>query len=678
MNRFSKIVAPVILLTLWSTTLFSVFGLDISQMNFRVLDIKDGLSQNTVSSIFQDSKGFIWFCTDEGVNRYDGYGFLKFDRQPENKNSLISNFATCITESSPGVFWIGTKKGFSVFQYDANKYINLENPGQISKITVEDSVTVWMQTQYSLYKVRLVSENNGKGIYTVNIEPMNAYREILCKTDKYHFLVLGRNNHLYSYDTRTKLMLDKKNIEIWDKLISRKINSVVIDKYSNYWVGTDYGLYKMDSNYSTIDSFSAQRKKYLGLNDKITALTIGKAGNVYIATNLHGLIIYDIRKNRFIEYRSDPYNLNSLPDNKLISLLIDNSGSIWVGTKGSGVATSSQFKYKFKHITQEPFKTTWLTNKYILSFEADNNENIWIGTDGSGLYKFNTKDNVFSNWRNNASSGSLSNDVVQELLIDSYGSLWVGTLNGICKFNSGTNTFKRYFFAAEKTGTQTYSTIRLFETAAKELYALDDHSIYQFNRTQNKFEEVSFGYNNINIIPRSIIEDADSTWWMATSDGLVHLNIRSGLLDSKALDILNKKFFIADQLNCLLPNSENEFWIGSGNNGLFLFNKKTLQIVKNYTEKNGLCNDHIYGILKDNSGKLWMSTNSGISVFDPVLKLFRNYDVNDGLQSNEFNDEPTIKRKVMNCCLVVSMDLISSIPIKFRLIISNPLLISPV
>ena len=134
-----------------------------------------------------------------------------------------------------------------------------------------------------------------------------------------------------------------------------------------------------------------------------------------------------------------------------------------------------------------------------MSFEADNNENIWIGTDGSGLYKFNTKDNVFSNWRNNASSGSLSNDVVQELLIDSYGSLWVGTLNGICKFNSGTNTFKRYFFAAEKTGTQTYSTIRLFETAAKELYALDDHSIYQFNRTQNKFEEVSFGYNNINI-----------------------------------------------------------------------------------------------------------------------------------------------------------------------------------
>ncbi len=645
MNFFPKIYAFVILITLWGTTLFSALGLDISQMNFRVLDIKDGISQNTVTSIFQDSKGFIWFCTDEGVNRYDGYNFMKFDRQPESKNSLISNFATCITESSPGVFWIGTKKGFSVFLFDTKKYINLENTGQISKITVEDSVTVWIQTQYSLYKVRLVSENNGKGNYTVNIEPMNAYREILCSTDKHHFLILGRNNHLFSYDTRTKLIQDKNSIEVWDRLITRKINTVVIDKYSNYWVGTDYGLYKIDSSFSSIDSFPLQRNKFLGLKDKISALTIGKAGNVYIATNLHGLIIHDIRKNRFIEYSSDPYNLSSLPDNKLMSLLIDNSGSLWVGTKGSGVATSSQFKYKFKHITQEPFKTTWLTNKYILSFEADNNENIWIGTDGSGLYKFNTKDNIFSNWRNNSSSGSLSNDVVQELLIDSYGSLWVGTLNGICKFNSSTNTFKRYFFAAEKLGTQTYSIIRLFETASKELYALDDHSIYQFNRVQNKFEEVSFGFNNVNIIPRSIIEDADSTWWMATSDGLVHLNIRTGLLDTKSLGELNKKFFKVDQLNCLLPNNENEFWIGSGNNGLFLFNKKTLQIEKNYTEKNGLCNDHIYGILKDYSGKLWMSTNSGISVFDPTLKLFRNYDVNDGLQSNEFNDGAYYKTK---------------------------------
>jgi ligand-binding sensor domain-containing protein len=125
--------------------------------------------------------------------------------------------------------------------------------------------------------------------------------------------------------------------------------------------------------------------------------------------------------------------------------LIDNSGTLWVGTKGSGVATYSQFKFKFKHITQEPYKTTWLTNKYVLCFEADKDDNIWIGTDGGGLYKFDSKNNIFSNWRNNGSSSSLSNDIVQDLLIDSYNSIWAGTLNGICRFNPATNAFKRYF-----------------------------------------------------------------------------------------------------------------------------------------------------------------------------------------------------------------------------------------
>jgi ligand-binding sensor domain-containing protein len=626
---------------LFFISLSPLFGLDITQLRFDVLDIKNGLSQNSVSHIFQDSKGFIWFCTDEGLNRYDGYNFLKFEKETEVKNSLISNFTTCITESSPGIFWIGTEKGLSIYFFETNKYLNIENPGQIKKIIKEDSLTVWVQTQYSLYKMRLVQAENKDEKYAVSIEPMNAYKEVICKSDNNHFFLSGRNNHLYVYDLNTKLIQEKNNSTIWSILIPKKINGAVKDKFNNYWFATNTGLYKTDEHFTNIDSFAVQRIKTTGLQDKITAIAIGKSGNIYIATLQRGLIAYDINKNRFIEYQNDAYNANSIPDNKIKSLLIDNSGTLWVGTKGSGVATYSQFKFKFKHITQEPYKTTWLTNKYVLCFEDDKDDNIWIGTDGGGLYKFDSKNNIFSNWRNNGSSSSLSNDIVQDLLIDSYNSIWAGTLNGICRFNPATNAFKRYFLEPNKPSDNlkvpAYTNIRLFETSDKQLYALDDHSIYKFNPIKNKFENIFFDFKINNVVPRSIIEDKDSTWWIASSSGIIHLNIRNGILDESKLKSLNKKYFKADQLYCLLPYDTDRLWIGSGNNGLFLFNKKTIAIEANYTEKNGLSNNFIYGILNDNSGKLWMSSNRGISVFDPVVNKFRNYDINDGLQSNEFN-----------------------------------------
>ncbi len=628
---------------------FSLSALDITQLRFNVLDIKNGLSQNSVSNIYQDSKGFIWFCTDEGLNRYDGYNFLKYDKQIDNNNSLISNFTSCIVESSPGIFWIGTEKGLSIYFFETKKYLNVENPTQIKKLTREDSVTVWVQTQYSLYKVRLVEGEKKSKEYDISIEPMNAYREIICKSDDNHFYLAGRDNHLHEYDFNTKLIHQKSASDFWNILIKQRINGVVKDKFNSFWIGTKFGLYKIDSTFSTLDSFPAQRKDISGLQDKITSIVIGKAGNVYIATYQHGLICYDINKNRFIEYQSDPYNLTSIPDDKLMSLLFDKSGTLWIGTKGSGVATTSQFKFKFKHITQEPFKTTWLTNKYVLCFEADKNENIWIGTDGGGLYKFDTKDNIFSNWRNNSSSSSLSNDIVQNLQIDYYGNIWVGTLNGICKFNPATNGFRRYFLTPNKPSDNlkvpAYTNIRLFETRNKELYVLDENSIYHFNGVKNKFENTLIDFKINNIIPRNILEDKDSSWWIASTSGLFHLNIHSGLIDEKELNNVNKKHFKTDQLYCLLPWSDDYFWIGTGNNGLFLFNKKKMSIDANYTEKDGLSNNFVYGILKDNSGKLWMSTNRGISVFDPILKQFRNYDINDGLQSNEFNSGAFYKTK---------------------------------
>jgi ligand-binding sensor domain-containing protein len=619
----------------------SLYSLDIEQLRFEVIDIKDGLSHNSVQKIYQDSKGFVWFCTDEGLNRYDGYNFVKFSKDLDNKNSLVSNFTSCIAESSPGIFWIGTEKGLSVYIFETKKFINLENPSQIRKLTVEDSLTVWVHTMYSLYKMRLAEKDRKNLDYTLVVEPMNAYRDIICKSDSNHFLLAGRDNKFYSYHSGTKLIKARNDIDLFSYVTSKKIIDVVKDKFGNYWIGTGKGLFRINAGFASIDSFQTEKRLISGLQDKITGLAVGKLGNIYIATLQQGLLIYDINRNGFVQHQSDPYNLNSIPDNKLLSILIDKSGTLWVGTKGSGVAVHSHYKYKFKHITQEPFKTTWLTNKYVLCFESDNKDNIWIGTDGGGLYKYDTRSNIFSNWRNNRFSNSLSNDIVQHLLIDKNGTLWAGTLNGICRFDPSTNSFRRYFLNAHKPSdnlkSPAYENIRLFETRSGSLYAMDEHSIFFFNPGKNVFENTALNFNSSNIRPRGVYEDDDGTWWMATSNGLFHLSLNTGLLDEKKLQQLNKNYFKTDQLNCLLPENERYLWIGSSNSGVFLFDKKQKSIAANYSVKEGLNNNFIHGMLKDNAGRLWLSTNRGVSVFESSVKQFRNYDINDGLQSNEFN-----------------------------------------
>ncbi|MFN8283286.1 MAG: two-component regulator propeller domain-containing protein [Chitinophagales bacterium] len=643
---FLRNVLMLMLFFQYTTT----YGIDVSQLKLDNIDIKNGLSQNSIYSIFQDSKGFMWFCTQEGLNRYDGYSFIAIKKEVGNNNSLVSNYTQCIAESKPGLFWIGTGKGLSIYFFDSKKFINAAYPLQINKIIIEDSLTAWLQTENSLYKVRLVEKPNSKNLeYSIKVDPLPEYKEVLLKNGSSSFLVSGRDNRLYIYNIDTKVFKLKSVSLVWQNLIPKKINTIVKDGDQNYWIGTEKGIYKSDKNFISIDSFPVERAKYIALKDKITGIKIDNDGNVFIASYQNGLLIYSHEKKRFIEYQYDPYDLNGLPDNKISSIYFDKSGTFWIGTKGSGLAVFSPYKYKFKHITQEPFKTTWLTNKYILSFESCDSETVWIGTDGGGLYQFNTKENIFSNWRNNNSSSSLSNDVVQDLLMDEKCNLWVGTLNGICKYIPERNSFYRYYFTSNNSNENLkiprYFHIRLFESKSGIVYALNEKSIYQFNKNKNQFELAPFQFTETANTTRQILEDNDQTWWIASSGGLFHVNINSGFVDEKAIQKINNDYFKTEQLYSLLDYDNDRFWITTGNNGIYLFNKKTKKIEQNFTEKNGFSNNFVYAILKDDAGKFWMSTNRGITTFEPSIIKIRTYDINDGLQSNEFNTGAFFKTK---------------------------------
>ncbi len=639
-------ISVVIILLLSSTKI--AFGLDVSQLKLDIIDIRNGLSQNSIRAIYQDSRGYMWFCTQDGLNRYDGYSFLKIKKEGLS-NNLISNYTNCMVESKPGLFWIGTEKGLSIYDFDNRIFINSDAQLKINKIYIEDSVTAWLESSNSLYRAKLVTiQKSDKVSYSIKIENLFNYRELLIN-NKNSFIISGKDNKLYTYNLSTKITKLKSSFFTWQKLIPKKISVVTKDIQQNYWIGTNDGLYRCDKNLLSVDSFMLERQKVTGIKDKITDIKIDRNGNVYIATYQNGILYYDSKRNKFTEIQYDPYDLNGLPDNKINCLFFDNSGTFWIGTKGAGIAVFSPYKYKFQHITQEPYKSTWLNNKYILSFEEDNQNNIWIGTDGGGLFKYNTTDNIFSNWRNNSSAYSLSNDIIQDLLYDNASNLWVGTLNGVCKYVPERNVFLRYYLvpnhSKENLRTPKYFHIRLFQSAHGKVYAITENEVFIFNPTKNQFESNPFQFTSKATTTLSIIEDDDYTQWVASATGLYHIDIEKGFLDEAALSKINKTYFSTDQLYALLKIENDKIWIATGNNGLYLFNTITKKIINNINQSDGLSNNFIYGILLDDQNKLWMSSNLGISTYESTTHKIRNFDVNDGLQSNEFNSGAFYKTK---------------------------------
>jgi sensor histidine kinase YesM len=234
-------------------------------------------------------------------------------------------------------------------------------------------------------------------------------------------------------------------------------------------------------------------------------------------------------------------------------------------------------------------------------------------------------------------------------LHDNENNLWVGTLNGICKYIPDRNVFQRYYLvpnqSKEDLKTPKYFHIRMIQAANGNLYAFTENSIYKFDKSVNKFLLNKFQFTTIANTTRSIIEDDDHTFWLASAAGLFHVDIEKQFLDEAVISKINKDYFKTDQLYALLKNNDDEIWISTGNNGLYLFNKRSKKIIKNINQTDGLSNNFIYGILKDDDGKLWLSSNLGISIYESNFNKIRSYDINDGLQSNEFNSGAYFKTR---------------------------------
>lgn len=625
------------------------------QVKFEHIGTNDGLSQSNVISIFQDSRGFMWFGTRDGLNKYDGYKFTVYKYDEADPNSLSHNAVNDIAEDANGNLWIATWGGLNMFDRSKEKFIRYKSDTAfsagvsnrtISKVFTDSDGDLWIGTNDGL---NMYDKRSNKFIYYFHdaSKPgslaMNRIKDIA--EDNQHRLWVATDGGLDMFDKKSKTFIHYTHDEKKKgSLYSNVCWDLFIDKQQQLWIGTvDGGL----------DMYDSQKNEFVHFKDNLVRNNSRAANvirtisqdddeNLWIGIENGGLSIYNIHEKTFDNYFQDDVDKVSLNDNSIWSIYKDNNGNMWVGTFSGGINFVNKDARKFIHYrhTASPFS---LNNNSVLSLFEDSKRNLWVGTDGGGLNLFDAKKGIFTHYMNQANNAnSISGNYVLKVFEDSRGEIWIGTWrNGITVFNKEKNTFKRIKYdPSNPHALQSPNVWAIGEDAENSVWigTYQGGGASQYDRntssfihyTNNPADPTSLSNNMINII----FTDRERNLWIGTNGGGLDLfNKKTKNFTHFPYDE-NKNSISNNDVYCMAEDSAGNLWIGT-KVGLNRMDRKTGHFTQ-YFVKDGLPSNTISGLLIDAKGNLWISTFNGLSRFDPVNKIFKNFVVTDGLQSKEF------------------------------------------
>jgi signal transduction histidine kinase/ligand-binding sensor domain-containing protein/DNA-binding response OmpR family regulator len=634
-----------------------------NQMLFRQLTIENGLSNNSITCVFKDSRGFIWIGTIDGLNRYDGYGFTVFKHSTQDQYSISDNFVSTIIEDYSGNLWIGTQGG-GLNKYDPvldrfTSYYSIPKDSNSlpsnfiyhhkSMLLDKDSV-IWIGTDNGLCSFNISNSQIKRYNLTFKNTSNSQLRDIRTIFEgENEILWIGTNDGLIKFHKQKgclKIYSTQKSKSQW---ISNNIITSVAESndLTEIWVGTEDGLNIIQQDKELIKHYYYDKSNQGSISDNsITSIEKDEDGNFWIGTKSGGLNKYNFADDKFYHWISNPNNSNSLSDNYIDNIYYDKKGFLWIGTVNNGVNLLDIKPKKFELLKREPGNSNSLSYNTIRSVFKDKDGFLWIGTYGGGLNKFDGTNYVhYFHQPNNINS--LCHNIVSTICEDSKGKLWIGSWGGgISILDKRDNKISRI-----------YAQVPNFVGVIKEdnwknIWIACNGGIYIYNQeTDNSYRLDSETDPKKQLTATSvnkIIWDRNGNVWAATFDGLNLIILKKQPLpeiDSIVRfkkDNQNANSLSDNRLMCVFEGSDGNIWIGTYTGGL---NKLELTYnspstftykIKSFTENEGLAGNIVYGILEDSHINLWMSTNNGISKFSLKDGTFHNFNVDDGLQSNQF------------------------------------------
>jgi len=645
-------------------------------IKFDHLSAENGLPQDHIFCILQDTKGFLWLGTETGLVRYDGYTFKIYEHNPEDTTSISSDIIKSIYQDNDGIFWIGTDGGglcrfdpaiekFQTIKHDPEDPNSLSG-NRVYSIQQDNSGAFWVGTLGNgLNKV--VFDQQSRDNYNLNcrIERFKSNPQdsssisdnnIWCMLiDDYNFLwigtVLGGLNKLdLNNQSKGKLRFEQYKHDKLDlsSISSNSIKEIYQDNSGVLWIGTEFsGLNRFESKSGFFYRFQHNPENLLSLSHNyVNTIFEDDSGRFFIGTNGGGLNIFDKKENRFFHYNhiaSDPYSLNGELVNTIYQ---DGMGNIWIGMVNSGLNIIDPQKQKIRHFYPGQENPKSLNEYLVKSIYEDKAKQIWIGTFRGGLSKFHLENGEFTSFPTRITQGSgKSPDNVQTIFEDSNHNFWIGTDgSGLQKFDRHHKVFSNFNKSPSgKTGLHGNSVWALCEDFKGNLWiGTADGGLNKYDKELREFEHFFSDPNNSNSINsqdvRAIYQDKLGILWIGTyGGGLNRYNSVSQEFSHFTHLPDNPQSISNDIITVIFESpSSHQLWIGTFGGGLNLFDRAS-GIFKAYREKDGLVNDVVKSIQEDHEGNLWISTLKGISKFDPRDESFLNYSVIDGLQGEAFN-----------------------------------------
>lgn len=650
----TKLLCVVILL-------FSAFanaGLD--NIRFQRLALDQGLSQETVTAIFQDSQGYMWFGTQEGLNRYDGYHFSVFSHDDRSKQSISNDWIMSIAEDADHKLWIGTSSGgLSIFDKNTNAFQHFKhNPAdatsvssnRIQTVFIDSQNNVWIGTETGLDRFDSdTNEFEHFDLSSISREPISVLT-----------IVEGPNKHLWvGTDGQGIIQLSPadKSFQVFTadddstiQLGSNSVLSILFDQDNALWVGYNgSGAERIDLASETISRFVFSQNDNKSLSNNIVRdIFSDQNGNIWLATD-YGLNRFEQQDSggfvRFVHEVENPYSLSG---NKLTKIFQDRGGVFWVGSF-SGLSKWNTATANFNHYRVTSDADYSLTDNGVNAIHEDKLGNIWIGT-YAGLNRLDTLTGKITQFRHSSDDpDSISSDSIMALFVDDNNRLWIGTRNhGLDLYDPVTNKFRNF---------------KPVENDSKAISALGITSI---SDAQNgKIWVTTFG-GGLNLLDpvketftvfkhnpsvsysipsdRVIVahQQTNGTVWLGTWDqGLSIFNPTTESAIRIKHNPDNPSSLGSNVVISIYQDTRGNIWLGTSGGGLNLLSAENLAsnnyVFERITRREGLPSNVVYGLLEDQQGMLWVSSNRGLTQYNPTTKTLINYDSSHGLQGNEFN-----------------------------------------
>lgn len=660
---------------------------------FRQIRIEHGLSQSTVYSIVQDKKGFLWFGTANGLNRYDGYNFQIFSNDPLDTNSLSDNGIVSLCEDSEGFIWVGTVEGV-LNRFD-------RKTGTFKRHHITENLTINEKPNEKFFDFPLpFSRNSDRSITSIAEGPddiiwIGTWGKGLIKFNKKnskteHFSYRSSNSVNFN-SNRVKSIAVDQNI-VWvgtigaglykvtcsdqsysfenytfnkrnDKSISdNQVVSIYKDRLGDLWIGTySGGLNYLSKKNQALNPSSAEfiryqnsASEYKSLSGNfVTSIIEDNRGNIWIGTFSGGINKLDLFTKTFTRFVHDPNIANSISKNDILSLYEDQSGIIWIGSHlGKGLNKLERATEKFKQVNKSFNSKNGLNDDVVWALMEDENSVLWIGTYKGGLIKWDRKRNIFTYIKNNAEFNH-----IRVICEDENGNLLIGTYSGgLFIFDKNSGIIKNF-----RHNSSDSLSIGADQVQSIFIDSYNEKWIGTFGGGLNKIRNDKFTYNNISFInylnnpldPFSlsdnriytIFEDKDKILWIGTFGGGLNKFDRNTEHFISYKNIVGDETSLSDnRILAIYEDSKGMLWIGTYGGGLLKFNKRTEKFTK-YNKTNRFNSSVVYGILEDNSQNLWMSTDNGLFKLNIVTDNITQYDLHDGLQSLEFSGGAYYKSK---------------------------------